>query len=35
MNRRPAEVIWAYWQEVIDIEIGAELLQPIYMEVTQ
>lgn len=28
---RPASVIWAYWQEVINIEEGAILFDPCYV----
>ena len=28
---RPAAVIWAYWQEVVDLEIGAVLLPPVHI----
>jgi hypothetical protein len=33
MSMRPFPVIMAYWLEVINIELGAEILLPIYWEV--
>lgn len=28
---RPSTIIWAYWQEVINIEQDAILLEPVYL----
>lgn len=31
---RPAEIVWAYWAEVLCIEENAILLAPEYLEVS-
>lgn len=30
---RPAEVIWAFWEETINIDLNSDRLDPIYIEV--
>lgn len=30
---RPLVVVWTYWQEVVNFESNAELLDPVYIEV--
>lgn len=32
INRRPAEIIWAYWVQVLSIEENSERLTPEYLE---
>lgn len=29
---RPSEIIWAYWEEVINIELDALKLEPVLIE---
>ena len=29
---RPQAIIWAYWQEIINLEMGAMLLEPVYFD---
>lgn len=33
MTIRPLAVIVAYWEEVVNFEIDAEILEPVYFEV--